>query len=130
MVGDSIANMITAIKNAGAARRESAVIPYSNLAYAIAELLKKEGFVGEVSKKGKKLRREIEVGIIYENREPKVRGVKRISKLSRRVYLKKDELWPVRQGYGMLVLSTMKGICSDREARALKVGGEALFEIW
>ncbi|OHA89055.1 MAG: 30S ribosomal protein S8 [Candidatus Zambryskibacteria bacterium RIFCSPHIGHO2_01_FULL_43_27] len=127
---DPISDMIIRMKNASASHKEAVTFPYSKLREHICALLEKEGFVGAVAKKGKKITKSIEVSLNYNGRAPRIQGVKRISKPSRRIYKRSSEIRPVRRGYGMLVLSTPKGILSDSEARKSKVGGEALFEIW
>lgn len=128
---DSISNMIIKIKNASARGFETVSFPYSKMTLAIAEVLEREGYIGAVAKKGKKVLKTIEVGLVYgEGKSPRVTGVERVSKLSRRVYKGSQELRPVKNGYGTLVLTTPKGILTDREAKTQKVGGEALFKIW
>jgi len=127
---DPISDMIVQIKNASAAHKESVVLPYSKLKLAILDTLMKEGFVKSFGKKGKKVVKFIEVALAYENDEPKIHEVQRISKSSRRVYQKAKDIRGVKNGFGILVLSTPKGIMSDKMARAEKVGGEALFKIW
>lgn len=127
---DPIADFLIALKNASAAGKAAAIMPYSNLRMAIAQILKREGFVADVSEKGKE-KKSIEVSLRYaENGAPKIADVKRLSKPSKRVYMSVHELKPVRQGYGLLVLSTPKGVMSAREAKKAHVGGEALFTIW
>jgi small subunit ribosomal protein S8 len=130
MVTDPIADMIVRIKNASDAKKLTAAIPYSKIKMAIAELLEREGFVKSVAKKGKKIGKSIEIGLVYEGSEPRVKGVERISKFSRRVYQKSKSIRSFKSGYGLTVLTTPKGILSDREAKAQNVGGEALFKIW
>lgn len=127
---DHIADFINQLKTASLTRKESVTVPYSKMILSIAELLKKEGYVGEITKKGKKVIKTLEVGLVYENNQPKVQGVQRISKLSRRMYNKADEIRPLKQGYGMRVYTTPKGILSDRDARKENIGGEILFNIW
>ena len=127
---DPISDMIVQIKNASAAHKESVVLPYSKLKLAILDTLMKEGFVKSFGKKGKKVVKFIEVALAYENDEPKIHEVQRISKSSRRVYQKAKDIRGVKNGFGILVLSTPIGIMSDKMARAEKVGGEALFKIW
>ena len=130
-MNDKIADMLIRIKNAGAADKESAVVPHSKLKASIADTLLKSGYVKSVSNKGKKTKKVIEIGIAYdENGKPKVKEVKRISKLSCRVYYGYRDIKPVRNGYGALILSTPKGILTGEEARKENVGGEALFKIW
>jgi small subunit ribosomal protein S8 len=130
MVNDPIADLINQLKNAGSAGKTSVTVPYSEMRFTISELLNKEGYIKSVSKKGKKIKKYIEMDISYNQDSPKIKGVKRISKPSRRIYRKATELRPVKQGFGIMLLSTPKGIMTDKEARKEKVGGEVLFEIW
>jgi len=130
MVGDPIADFITRLKNASMARQTVVSVPYSKLKVAISEVLLKEGFIASFEKRGKKVKKYIEVTLKYEGGESEVRGVKRISKSSKRVYLGVNDIHGVKQGQGILVLSTPKGLMTDREARKSKVGGEALFSMW
>ena len=118
------------MKNGGLAGKESVAFPYSKMKHAIADCLKKEGFVSEVSKRVKKDQPVLEVGLIYTDKKPKITEVERISKQSRRVYYGMKEIHSVRSGSGLLVLSTPKGILSGKVARTQHVGGEALFRIW
>ena len=118
------------MKNGSLAGLESVSFPYSKIKNAIAECLKKEGYVAEVSKKIKKGQPILEVGLIYINKNPKITEVERISKQSRRVYFGMKDIHSVRNGSGLLVLSTPKGILSGKEARKMQVGGEALFRLW
>ncbi len=127
---DAIGDLIIQIKNAGAAGKESVTIPYSKFRYAVAQALLSEGYIAAVDKKTRKQRKTIEIGVAYEEGEPRVEGVKRISKLSRRLYSAGKNLWRVRQGYGDLFLSTSQGVLSAREAKKKRIGGEVLFEIW
>ena len=127
---DPIANMIVQIKNAGDSGHENVVLPFSKVKSSIAEALKKEGFIKDVEVKKQKGRPALSLDLYIENRIPKIKGVKRISKTSKRVYLKSSLIRSVKNGYGATILSTPKGIMSDREARREKVGGEALFSIW
>ncbi len=106
-------------------------VPYSEMKSAILEVLEKEGYVEGLSKKGKKVNKFIEIGLLYEeDKSPKITGVERVSKQSKRIYQKAKSIRPVRSHFGTLVLTTPKGILTDKEARTQKVGGEALFKIW
>ena len=127
---DSISNMITHIKNAGHAGRHNVVITYSNLKADIAKVLKEEGFIKDFRKLTRDSKQFLSLDLLIDNRIPKVKGVKRISKSSKRVYKKAAEIRPVRQGYGLLVLSTPKGVMAGYKAKRAKLGGEALFSIW
>jgi small subunit ribosomal protein S8 len=98
---------------------------------SILVTLEKAGFIKSFSKKGKKVIKTIEVELAYEDdKSPKIQGAQQVSKYSRRLYYKADEIFPVRNGYGSLVITTPKGVMTDREARKEKVGGEPLFKIW
>lgn len=127
---DTISNMIIQIKNAGSAGHTSVLIPYSKLKHSIAEALKKEHFLKDVETKTKKDRKMLEIDLLMENRVPKIKGVERISKPSRRIYKKASDIRAVKSGYGALILSTSKGIMTGREAKKAGLGGEALFKIW
>ncbi len=118
------------MKNGSLAGKESVTLPYSKMKNAIAECLKKEGYVSSVAKKVKKDQPILEVGLLYVDKKPKVTEVERISKQSRRVYFGMKDIHTVRNGSGLLVLSTPKGILSGKEARKEQVGGEALFRIF
>lgn len=127
---DPIADMIVRIKNATDSKKESVVFSYSKLKLAILDVLLKEGYIKSFGKKGKKVVKFIEVGLIYNGKEPRINGVKRISKSSKRIYFGNKDIRKVKNGLGNLILSTPKGIMTDKMAREQKVGGEALFEIW
>ena len=128
---DPIADMIVRIKNATDSRKESVVFPYSKLKLAILDTLMKNGFVKSFGKKGKKIAKFIEVVLIYdENGKGRISGVERVSKTSKRVYSKASEIRSVKSGQGSLILSTPKGIMTDKTAKESKVGGEVLFKIW
>lgn len=118
------------MKNGGLAGKESVSFPYSKVKNAIGECLKKEGYVKQVVKRTKKGFPVLEVELAYTDKKPKIMEVERISKLSRRVYFGVKDIHKVRNGSGLLVLSTPKGILSGGDARKEQVGGEALFRIW
>ncbi|MBI5456779.1 30S ribosomal protein S8 [Candidatus Kaiserbacteria bacterium] len=131
MVTDPIGDFIVRLTNAGAVKKANVSVPFSNFKMAIAEKLKDAGFVKAVDKKGKKVKKTIDVSLKYdESGVHVIRGVKRVSKPGRRLYRGVNEIVSVRYGHGSLILSTPRGILTDKEARKEKVGGEALFEIW
>ena len=127
---DSISNMIIMLKNGSLAGKGSVSLPYSKIKNAIAECLKKEKYVDQISKKVKKGVPMLEIELIYTDKKPKITEVERISKQSRRIYFQMKDIHSVRNGSGLLVLSTPKGILSGKDARKEQVGGEALFRIW
>jgi small subunit ribosomal protein S8 len=118
------------MKNGSLAGLESVSFPYSKMKNSIGECLKKEGYVSEIAKKVKKGIPVLEVKLVYTDKKPKITEVERISKQSRRVYYGMKDIHSVRNGSGLLVLSTPKGILSGKEARKQQVGGEALFRVW
>ncbi len=131
MITDPIGDLIVRLTNAGAVKKQTVSIPFSNFKVAIAEKLKETGWVKAVEKKGKKIKKTIDVTLKYDvSGKHVINGVKRVSKPGRRIYRGFEEIIPVKYGYGSLILSTPKGIKTDKEARNEKVGGEALFEIW
>lgn len=131
MVSDPVADFINRLKNASAIGKRAVSAPYSNFKHAIAEKLKDAGYVEGVEKRGKKVRKSLDVVLKYGmDGKARINGVKRISKPGRRLYRSVREITRVRYGKGALILSTPKGILTDSEARKQKLGGEALFEIW
>jgi small subunit ribosomal protein S8 len=127
---DSISNMIIIMKNGSLAGLPVVLVPYSKMKNAIGECLVKAGYVKQISKKVKKGVPVLEVELIYTDKKPKITEVERVSKQSRRVYFSMKDIHSVRNGSGLLVLSTPKGILSGKEARKEQVGGEALFRVW
>ncbi len=128
---DPISNFIIALQNASRVGKESVRVPYSQMKHAIADVLEKEGYISGLTKKGKKGGRpSLEVSLVYDDMGPRVHGVKRVSKPSKRVYKGVKELTSIRHGYGRVILSTPSGIMTGDSARKAKIGGEVLFEIW
>ena len=123
---DPIADLITQLKHASAAGKEFLTVSHSTVKLAIAELLAAEGYVTSIEKHGRKARKLLVLGVP----SGAVRGVRRVSKPSRRVYRGASELRSVRQGHGVLVVSTPEGILSGAAAKKRGIGGETLFEIW
>lgn len=131
MVTDPISDFIIRLKNSSDAHKAVVEIRYSKFAENVAHALKKAGYIGSIEKKGKKYTEVLELAISYiaEN-EPRIHGVQRISKPSRRIYQKSSDIRTYRSGFGNTFLSTPKGILPDIEAKKNKVGGEVLFKIW
>lgn len=130
MVTDPISDLIIRLKNGSDAKKATVDISYSKFAENVAHLLKKAGYVSSVEKKGKPFARNLELGLVYFESGARIHGVERISKPSKRVYLKYSDIRVYRSGFGNTILSTPKGIMTDMEAKKLKVGGEVLFRIW
>ncbi|OIP65219.1 MAG: 30S ribosomal protein S8 [Candidatus Yonathbacteria bacterium CG10_big_fil_rev_8_21_14_0_10_43_136] len=127
---DPISDMLIRIKNGGTAGKEIVEMPFSNVKEAIAKVLFTEGYITSYAKKGKKVQKTLEVGIAYEGKTPRVSDLARMSKPSRRFYLGADEIKPIKNGFGLMVMSTPKGIMTGADAKKGRVGGEALFKIW
>ncbi|MEK7480312.1 MAG: 30S ribosomal protein S8 [Patescibacteria group bacterium] len=131
MVGDPVGDFIVRLANATAIKKASVSVPFSAFKMAIAEKLKDAGFLKSIEKKGKKVRKTMDIALKYDEAgHSAIEGVKRISKPGRRMYRNAREIVPVRYGRGALLLSTPKGVLTDKEARKQNIGGEALFEIW
>ena len=125
-----IANMLVQIKNAQARGLEEVEVPFSVMKRSIAGVLQHAGFLTSVETKKKKGKR-IEFDYLHITLKPDaINGVKLISKPSRRMYAKADELKKVRSGFGISVVSTPKGIMTGADAQKAGVGGEVIFEIW
>lgn len=130
MVGDSVGDFIIQLKNAGMVGKSEVRLPYSKLKHAIADVLKKEGYVSEVSAEGKAAKKQLTVSLKYDEGKHQINGVKRISKPGRRLYIKAADIYPIKFGQGRVILSTPAGILTGEEARQQNVGGEQLFQIW
>lgn len=130
MVGDKVSNLIIGLKNAYIAKHNVFVSPYSKLNVSILETLRKEGFIKDFDQTGKDLDKKLEVSLKYENGTPAISDVSRVSKQSKRTYVGYKDLKPVKNGYGISVISTPQGVMSDKEAREKKLGGEELFKVW
>lgn len=130
-MSDPIADMLTRIRNAAKAKFNSVDIPGSTLKIELAKILKNEGYIRNYKflKDGKQgiLRLYLKYGTGQSN---VIYGLKRISKPSRRVYVKHNEVKPVFNGMGIAVLSTSKGVMTDKKAREIKAGGEVLCHVW
>lgn len=123
-------DLLTQLKNAQAVKKESIKVPYSKMDERILEILKENNFINDFDKKGRGVKRIIEIELKYETEGKAISGVKFISKPSLRLYISYKNIKQVRNGYGLLIISTPKGIITGKEARRMKVGGEMLFKIW
>jgi len=131
MTTDPIGDFIIRIKNAGAVGKEHVSVPHSKFKMAVAEKLKEAGYIKSAERKGKKIKKTIDVSLVYEkDGAHKIKGVKRLSKPGRRLYKGASEIHQIRYGHGAILLSTPNGVMTGKEAKKAGVGGEALFEIW
>ncbi len=131
MMTDPISDMLTRIRNAGIARQEQTACPFSKQKLAIAKVLEDAGFIEAVRAEPHQGHPALVMSIRYdEHGKPLIDGIRRVSKPGRRVYVGTREIWKVRNGLGISVISTSKGILSDASAREASVGGEVLCEVW
>lgn len=128
---DPITDMLNRIRNAQAVLHQTVSIPFSKLKYEISKILKKEGLIEKTETKGRRTKRFILVTLKYnEDKTPTIQRLKRISKPGQRIYLPSAKIKSVRGNYGLVIISTSKGVMTNKEARKKKLGGEVLCEIW
>jgi len=132
---DPITDMLNRIRNAQAVLKETVSIPFSKLKYEIAKILEREGFIEKAERKGKKEKKFIEIFLKYSEDEkgkknPVILGMKRVSKPGQRIYVKAKEIKASKLGAGIVIISTPKGLMTDKQAKKMKVGGEVICEIW
>ena len=130
VVTDTIADMLTRIRNANQMRYEEVTVPASNVKKEIAKILKNEGFIKDYKIVSDDAQGTIVLTLKYNKKERVITGLKRISKPGLRVYAKNDEIPKVLNGLGIAIISTSKGIMTDKEARRENLGGEFLAYIW
>lgn len=130
-VTDTIADLLTRIRNAQSAKHDTVEVPASNMKKAICQILVDEGYVRHYSVKEDGKQGVITISLKYaEGRQPVIKGLKRVSKPGLRIYSSAEELPKVMKGLGVAIVSTSKGIMTDRAARQQNVGGEVLAFIW
>lgn len=131
MMTDPIADMLTRIRNAVRVERPNVTMPLSKVKRGLAEVLKREGYIWSWQEVEAEPVTELKIELKYgPNGERVIRHIKRVSKPGRRVYRRADGLRPVLNGLGISILSTSRGVISDREARQRNLGGEVLCELW
>ena len=128
---DPIADMLTRIRNAITARKAKVIMPSSKMKTRIAEVLKEEGFVGAVSSETDNKQGLLSIELRYDNNNHNaIQGIRRVSRPGQRTYARHTGLPRVRSGLGVAILTTSKGIMTEREARKQGLGGELLCEVW
>ena len=131
MMTDPIADMLTRIRNANKAKFEKLEIPSSKIKVSIARILKEEGYIRNFSVVNDNKQGVLQIAMKYEGKgEAIISEIKRVSKPSCRMYVDKDAIPMIRSGLGLAILSTSKGIMSDKEARRQQVGGEVICTFW
>ena len=130
-MSDPLADMLTRIRNAGMVRYETVDVPMSNLKVGVAKVLREEGYINDYEIIEDNKQGILRIALKYgPNDEKVINGIRRVSKPGLRQYVKADDIPKVLSGLGISILSTSKGIITDREARRLRVGGEILCEAW
>lgn len=129
MMTDPIADMLTRIRNAQASRKRSLEIPFSKLKMKIAEILKKEGFIGEISKT-EAMPAMLVVELKYNGKIPAIQAIKRESKPGHRMYRKAEEMPNILNGYGLAIVSTSEGLMTGKEAKKKGIGGEVICSVY
>ena len=127
---DPITDMLNRIKSAQAVGKTDVLVPLSKIKNEIAKILSKEDFVGEVKKIAKGKTSVLRIALKYNDKEPAIDGTKRDSKPGQRIYQPVHEIKKVKGGYGIAIISTSKGLMTNKEAKKAKLGGEVLLEIW
>lgn len=130
MVKDSISDLIISLKNASSVGKSTVVVPKTKLIVSVLESLKKNSYIEDFKIIGDEPKTSIKITLKYENGNPAIHDVRRVSRFSQRIYKGFKDINPVKSGYGMLIMTTPKGILTGVEAAKEKVGGEALFKIW
>lgn len=131
MLTDPIADMLTRIRNGGSARLVRVLVPESRMKREVARVLHEHGYIGNFASDGDAKKPRLSIDIRYNRRgQPIIEGLVRVSKPSCRVYVASDEIPTVRNGLGIAILSTNKGILTDAQAREARVGGEVLAQVW
>ncbi len=131
MLTDPIADMLTRIRNGGRARLKRVAMPESRLKREVARVLQEQGYINDFSSDGDPKKPTLTVEVRYsQTSEPMIQEIQRVSKPGRRVYVGWQEIPKIRNGLGIAILSTPRGILTDQQARDARVGGEILAEVW
>ena len=130
IVNDPVGDMLTRIRNAAMARKKTVELPSSKLKVSVAKVLFDEGYLTRVETVGNKPKEILQLALAYEGKEPKLTGIKRISKPGLRWYIGKKKIRVVMGGTGMSIVSTPSGVMTGRMAMKKGIGGELLCEVW
>lgn len=122
--------MLTRIRNANILKKDKVLVPYSKIKFEIAKTLLEKGFIESLFKRGRKIKKFLEIGLLKKDNEMKISGIKRVSRPGRRVYVKSSEIKLIKSGKGINIISTPSGIMAGFEARKRKLGGEMICEVW
>ncbi len=130
MMTDPIADMLTRIRNASSSKQASVSIPFSKVKRSVLEIIRKEGYIGDITEETEGIKKNLRAVLKYDGRMPAIRSIQRESKPGRRVYRKADGIPIVLNGFGFAILSTPKGMMSGKDAKKAKLGGELICTIY
>lgn len=131
MLTDPISDLLTQIRNGYMARKANVVVPYSGMKDRLAHLLSKEGYLGKVQIQNvDKIKKNLVINLLYPGKQPKLTNLVRVSKITRRDYVKKNKIPKVLGGLGITVVSTANGLMTGNEARKKGLGGEIICKVW
>ena len=129
-LADPISDMLTRIRNSQAVGKETVNIPFSAFKFELAALLLKNGYIAQADAVGSGIGKKIVLALKYLNNKPAIRNIRRISKSGQRIYVGYDKIRPILNGYGMSVISTPRGLMTNKDALKNKIGGEIICEVW
>jgi small subunit ribosomal protein S8 len=133
---DKVADMLTVIRNAQAAGKPAVAVPYSALKYNIAKILERRGYVATVEKRSRKAKKNgkarpcLEISLKYVDSVPAITGCEKVSRPGQRIYVPASDIKRVKQGKGIGIISTSKGLMTEYDAKKQNIGGEMLCQIW
>lgn len=127
MVNDPISDMLTIIRNGQKAEHKSVVVPLSKIKFEIAGILKKENYIEDYKKSSKNGKKSLEIDLKFP---AVINEIKRVSRSGQRIYIKADNVRHIKSGYGISVISTSRGLMTNKEAKRVGLGGEVMLEIW
>lgn len=131
MMTDPISDLLAQVKNGYMARKSLVVVSHSKLKTELAKLLSREGYLGKVQiQSNGKVKKNISVELVYKDKQPKLTDILRVSKISRRIYVKKNAIPKVLSGLGISIISTPNGLMTDSEAKKKRIGGEIICKLW
>jgi small subunit ribosomal protein S8 len=130
-MSDTISDMLTRIRNSLMAKKSEVILPYSNFKHNLAKVLQAEGWIAKVEEKENDGMKTLVLNLKYDNSGiPVISGIKRVSKPGQRIYSNREQIPTVLGGMGTTIISTSKGLMTDKEARKNKIGGEIVCQIW
>ncbi|MBI5076905.1 30S ribosomal protein S8 [Candidatus Falkowbacteria bacterium] len=127
---DPIADMLTRIRNALSARKDEVLVPFSNIKFAVAKILEKERYLDKVVTSEESGFKSLKIALKYNDKKPAINDIRRVSKAGQRIFVKKEQLPRVLNNYGLAIISTSKGVMTEREARKLGLGGEVICTVF